>query len=131
MANTNDFQLCKEYLINYLHTIKTQSDQYQMELSKHFQTCPTIPKLSFDQIQRCLKEFVDRERNYLSVRNNEQLIKSKDNIHETNLLKTISTSCLINDQQVSLLHITSNRTDFCFVYQIIFCLPFRINPSND
>ncbi|CAF1272421.1 unnamed protein product [Didymodactylos carnosus] len=99
MANTNDFQLCKEYLINYLQNIKTQLGQYQIELTKHFQSCPVIPKLSFDQIQHCRKELVDRERKYLSMRNNGQLIKFKDNIDETNLFNSICTSSLIHDQQ--------------------------------
>jgi hypothetical protein len=111
MAKTNDFDLCKEYLINYIQNIKKQLNQYQLELIKQSQSCPLIKTLSFDQIEitlsfdqikHCLKQLVDRERKYLSMRNNDQLIKFKDDIHENILLKTISTSSLMNNQQVNL-----------------------------
>jgi hypothetical protein len=99
MAKTNDFELCKNYLMHYIQTIKTQLNQCQIDLTKQFQSCP-ITKLSFDQIEYGLKELVNRERKYLSITNNEQLIKFKDDIYEKNLFKTISTCSLINHQQV-------------------------------
>ncbi len=74
MANINDFELCKTYLTYYIQTIQTQLKQCQIELKKQSQSCP-ITKLTFDQIEHGLKELVRRERNYLSIRNNEQLIK--------------------------------------------------------
>ena len=103
MANTNDFQRCKEYLIVYIQNIEKQLNQCRMELTKHSQSC-SIPNatLSFDKIQQCLKQMVDRERKYLSMRNNDELFKFKEDIHEKNLFKTISTSSLINNQHVSL-----------------------------
>ena len=98
MANTNDFELCKTYLMYYIQTIQTQLKQCQIELTKQSQSCP-ITKLTFDQIEHGLKELVHRERKYLSIRNNEQLIKLKDDIHEKDLWKTISTySSKINHQ---------------------------------
>jgi hypothetical protein len=99
MAKTNDFELCKKYLMHYIQTIKTQLNQCQMNLTKQSQSCP-ITKLSFDIIECGLKELVDRERKYLSITNNEQLIKFKDDIDEKNLFKTMSTCSLINHQQV-------------------------------
>jgi hypothetical protein len=99
MANTNDFELCKTYIIYYIQTIQTQLKQCQIELTKQSQSCP-ITKLTFDQIEHGLKELVHRERKYLSIRNNEQLIKLKGDMYEKNLFKTISTSSLINQQQV-------------------------------
>ena len=103
MANTNDFQRCKEYLIVYIQNIEKQLNQCRTELTKHSQPCP-IPNatLSFDKIQQCLKQMVHRERKYLSMRNNDELFKLKEDIHEKNLFKTISTSSLINNQHVSL-----------------------------
>ncbi|CAF1289522.1 unnamed protein product [Rotaria sordida] len=91
MAKTNDFDLCKEYLMNYIQNIKKQLNQYQLELAKQqFRTCPII-ELSFEQIEHRLKELVNRERKYLSKRNNKQLIKFNDDIYEKDLFKTIST----------------------------------------
>ena len=113
MANTNDFELCKEYVMNYLETIKMQLNQCDIELREHAQSCPTIEKLSFDQIQQRLKEIVDRERNYLSLRNEDELNKFKDDIYEKQLFQTISTSpiaTMINNQQVTI-YIISNRFD--------------------
>ncbi|CAF4078673.1 unnamed protein product, partial [Rotaria sordida] len=91
MAKTNDFDLCKEYLMNSIQNIKKQLNQYQLELAKQqFRTCPII-ELSFEQIEHRLKELVNRERKYLSKRNNKQLIKFKDDFYEKELFKTIST----------------------------------------
>ena len=103
MANTNDFQRCKEYLIVYIQNIEKQLNQCRMELTKHYQSCPISNiTLSFDKIQQGLKQMVDRERKYLSMRNNDELFKFKEDIHEKNLFKTISASSLINNQHVSL-----------------------------
>ncbi|CAF5147014.1 unnamed protein product, partial [Rotaria magnacalcarata] len=44
---------------------------------------------------------VDRERKYLSKRNNDKLIKFKDDISEKQRLTTISTSALMNNQEVN------------------------------
>jgi len=101
MAKTTDFDVCKKYLMNYIKNIKKQFNQCQFELIKHSQSCP-IRTLSFDQIQYCLKEFVDRERKYLSTRHNDQLIKFKDDIHEKELFKTISTYFSKTNGQVNL-----------------------------
>ncbi|CAF1369208.1 unnamed protein product [Adineta steineri] len=49
-------------------------------------------KLSFDLIEQRLKELVARERKYLSQRNNDQLIKFKDDIHRAELFRQISTN---------------------------------------
>ncbi|CAF5229415.1 unnamed protein product, partial [Rotaria magnacalcarata] len=40
MANANDFNLCQEYLINYINDIKQQLHQCQMELTKLYQSRP-------------------------------------------------------------------------------------------
>ena len=102
MAKTNDFDLCKEYLMNYIQNIKKQLNQCQLELVKEkSQTCP-ITKLSVEQIEERLKELVDRERKYLSKRNNQQLIKFKDDIYGKDLLKTISSYFPQTTEQVKL-----------------------------
>ncbi|CAF5171411.1 unnamed protein product, partial [Rotaria magnacalcarata] len=101
MAKTNDFDLCKQYVMNYIENNKKQLNHCQFELTKQeeqFQTCPMI-ELSFEQIEQRLKELVDRERKYLSKRNNDKLIKFKDDISEKQRLTTISTSALMNNEE--------------------------------
>ncbi|CAF4085834.1 unnamed protein product, partial [Adineta steineri] len=71
--------------------IKKQINHCQFELSKYSQTCP-IRELSFHLIEQRLKELVARERKYLSQRNNDQLIKFKDDIHQAELFKQIYTN---------------------------------------
>ncbi|CAF1570336.1 unnamed protein product, partial [Rotaria magnacalcarata] len=86
MAKTNDFDLCKQYVMNYIENNKKQLNHCQFELTKQeqqFQTC-SIKELSFEQMEQRLKELVDRERKYLSKRNNEKLLKFKDDISENN-----------------------------------------------
>lgn len=58
---------CMYIGIQFLHEVNVI-----VELTKHSQSYPIRP-LPFDQVELRLKEFVDRERKYLSTRNNEQL----------------------------------------------------------
>ncbi|CAF3776931.1 unnamed protein product, partial [Rotaria socialis] len=101
MAKTNDFDLCKQYVMNYIENNKKQLNHCQLELAKQeqqFQTCP-IQGLSFELMEQRLQELVDRERKYLSKRNNDKLIKFKDDICKKQLLTKISTTSLMNNQQ--------------------------------
>ncbi|CAF2256135.1 unnamed protein product [Rotaria magnacalcarata] len=100
MAKTNDFDLCKQYVTNYIENNKKQLNHCQFELTKQeqqFQTC-SIKELSFEQMEQRLKELVDRERKYLSKRNNNKLTKFKDDISGKQLLKTMSTASLMKNQ---------------------------------
>jgi hypothetical protein len=91
MANTtNDTKICHEYLLNYLQNIKKQLRQCQLELIKQSQSC-AIASLLLDEIDKCLKDYVHNQRNSISKRNNDQLVKFKQHIHESDLCKTIST----------------------------------------
>ena len=101
MAKTNDFELATEYLTNYLQNIESYLSQCQMELTKHSQSYP-IESLPFDQVELRLKEFVDRERNYLSTRNNEQLNNFKDDIRGKELFEIISICFSQNNLQVNI-----------------------------
>lgn len=51
-----------------------------------------------DQIDHSLKEFIDRQRKYLSIRNNAELMKFKKTISEKDLAKALSTCQLTTDQ---------------------------------
>ncbi|CAF4885114.1 unnamed protein product [Rotaria socialis] len=116
MAKTNDFELCKQYVMNYIENNKKQLNHWQFELAKQeqqFQAC-LIQGLSFEYIEYRLKELVHRERKYLSKRNNDKLIKFKDDISEKQQLTTISTTSLMNNPQVNLYNFKLNL--FCFSY---------------
>jgi hypothetical protein len=88
MARSNDFLFCQQYLINYLEHVKQQIEQYKLKLSQQSTLCPILP-VSFDRINRCLKEFVDSEQNYLSKRNQNQLINFKDKLENRALYESI------------------------------------------
>jgi hypothetical protein len=90
MTQTADSDICQQYLINYIEDLKNQIDQYQMELGNQSALCP-ITSLSLDHMDHCLKEFVNGQRNYLSRRNNDQLVKFKDHIEENELFEIITT----------------------------------------
>ncbi|CAF3336346.1 unnamed protein product, partial [Rotaria socialis] len=54
MAKTNDFDLCKQYVMNYIENNKKLLNHCQFELTKQeqqFQTCPMI-ELSFEQMEQ-------------------------------------------------------------------------------
>jgi hypothetical protein len=97
MANTNDFELCQQYLMNYMETIKTQLNQYQIELNKQQQSC-SIKDLRIDQIDICLHKFVNCQRKYLTIRNNSDLTKFKDNISANDLFQSVSIHQLTTEQ---------------------------------
>ncbi|CAF2047118.1 unnamed protein product [Rotaria magnacalcarata] len=100
MTKTNDFNLCKQYAMNYMGNNKKQLNHCQFELGRQeqqFQTCP-FKELSFEHIESRLKELVYSERKYLSKRNNDKLLKFKEDISEKQLLKTISTASFMNNQ---------------------------------
>ena len=90
MAQTDDFEICQHYLINYIKDIQQQIDQYQIKLTRQSTICP-ITSVSFDNIDHCLKEYVDCQRKYLSTRNNKQLIKFKGDIKENELFESVTT----------------------------------------
>ncbi|CAF4127151.1 unnamed protein product [Rotaria magnacalcarata] len=99
MAKTNDFQICQQYLDNYINTMKKEIDTCHIQLNNQAQSYP-LTTLSLDRLDHYLKEFVDSQRKYLSTRNNKQLQKFIDDFHEKQLFETISTyHFTIIDQQ--------------------------------
>ncbi|CAF4454554.1 unnamed protein product, partial [Rotaria magnacalcarata] len=96
IAKTNDFENCHQYLLNHINDLKINLDQYQMELNRQSPSCP-ITTLSLDQIDQRLNEFVICQRKYLLMKNNNQLLKFKDNFHDKDLFKTVSTFRLTTD----------------------------------
>ena len=98
MAKTDDSELYQQFLMTYIEDIKKQIDQYQIELVKQSDVWISIPSVSFDQIDRCLTEFVHCQRQYLSTRNHHQLTKFKDDIRESMLFEIITTYYPTMDQ---------------------------------
>ena len=89
MVQTDNFQLCHQYLTDYIENMKKQLNQYEIKLREQSQRYP-ITKFSFDQIDTCLKDYVNCQRKYLTIRNKQQLIKFQDNvIQREDSLKTI------------------------------------------
>jgi hypothetical protein len=89
LAKTNDLELCQQYLTHYIEDMKKQIDQYELKLTKQSALCP-IKFISLDQIDYCLKEFVDCQRNYLTIRNNNQLAKFQEKNEEKELFEIIT-----------------------------------------
>ncbi|CAF4222111.1 unnamed protein product, partial [Rotaria sordida] len=89
MTMTTNFELCRRYIIKYIKDIEHELDLYQMKLREQTQLCP-VTTLPLVQIDSHLKKLVQRERHYLSVRNNDQLNKFKDDLHVQQLFETIS-----------------------------------------
>ena len=101
-------------------------NQCQLELAKEQAQACLVIELSIEQIEQRLKELVDRERKYLSKRNNEQLIKFKDDIYEKNLLKTISNYFPNTNEEVNLNRLLTIRQKQAEIWQEQQMLQIRI-----
>ena len=89
MEKAHDFDLCQQYLMNNIEQMKQQMEEYKTELTKQSELCP-IGKPLFNEIDHCFKEFVDTQRNYLTIRNDNQLNIFKDHIKESELFEIIT-----------------------------------------
>ncbi|CAF1465655.1 unnamed protein product [Rotaria sordida] len=78
-----------QYVIEYISEINHELDQCQMKLTKQTQPCP-ITTLPLEQIDSHMKKVVEKERQYVSLRNNDQLTKFKDDLHRQQLFQPIS-----------------------------------------
>src|SRR5689334_16435494 len=89
MANTTDFELCRQYIMKYITDVEDELHECQKKLTEQTQLCP-VTTLPLEQIDSHMKKVVEKERQYLSLRNNDQLTKFKDNLHHQQLFQTIS-----------------------------------------
>ncbi|CAF3135016.1 unnamed protein product [Rotaria sp. Silwood2] len=98
-----------------------------MELDKQAQSYP-LTTLSLDQLDQYLKQFVDCQRKYLSMRNNKHLQKFRDEFHEKLLLETISTFRLniINLNQY-INRLKSIREKQATIYEDLLMLEMRVS----
>ncbi|CAF5184021.1 unnamed protein product, partial [Rotaria magnacalcarata] len=125
MANANDFNLCQEYLINYINDIKQQLHQCQMELTKLYQSRP-IATLSMNEVDRCLKEFVVCQRKYLSIRNNNQLVNFQDDLSEKELFTLVSAYSLTTNQNEHMHQLITIREQQVKLWEQLLMLRMRI-----
>ncbi|CAM4898206.1 unnamed protein product [Rotaria socialis] len=96
-----------------------------MELDRQSQPCP-ITTLSLDQIDHCLNEFVICQRKYLLMKNNNQLLKFKDNFHDKDLFKTVSTFRLTIDRNAYINQLLLIREKQGEIYEELLILEMRI-----
>jgi hypothetical protein len=120
MAKTDDFELCRQYLLNYVESIKQELHTYERKLLEQTDLYP-ITEVSLEKLDYHLKEFVNRERNYVIKRNTYKLEKFKGNIQNTQSLSIITAdSSTIN--QVCL------YIDNCFYFNDLLLLLFFFHP---
>ncbi|CAF1513675.1 unnamed protein product [Adineta ricciae] len=67
----------------------TELNKYQTELNTQKQSCPIVD-LSMDQIDQCLKQFIDSQRQYLLTRKKNELKKFKDHISTNEIIQSVS-----------------------------------------
>jgi hypothetical protein len=91
MANTQDYDLCHAYLLNYVQDIKKQMNQLQMKLILHSEMYP-ITSISLERIDQHLKEFMNCQRKYLSIRNSNEFKKFADHTMEDELFDMITSN---------------------------------------
>ncbi|CAF1494665.1 unnamed protein product, partial [Adineta steineri] len=71
--------------------LNEQINQYETELATQLSSYSMIP-ISIDQVDTCLKEYVNHQRQYLVTKNSNQLAKLQDEIVANKLYETIMTS---------------------------------------
>ena len=84
-----DFDFCQQYLDGYIENLKKQLNECQLELMKQSESY-AITHVTLNQIDHGLKEFVDTQRKYLSSRNDQQLVKFKENRRHEKLYEALS-----------------------------------------
>ena len=128
MTKTNDFQICQQYLDNYINTMKKEIDTCHIQLNNQAQSYP-LTTLSLDRLDHYLKGFVECQQKYLSLRNHRQLQKFTDNFHEKQLYETISTYHLTTIDQVCLLDFLIELIIF-YLFKLSF-LESIYQPANE
>ena len=110
MAQSNEHDVCHRYLLSYIEDRRKALAQQEMKLDEQSTLCPIVP-VPFDRIDRCLREFVDGERNYLTKRNRKQLVKFKEYIQGKQLYDVTIRSSLTEDQV--------NANKFCSLFESV------------
>ncbi|CAF4131232.1 unnamed protein product, partial [Adineta steineri] len=91
LSKTNDYELCFQYFTNYIGQLNEQINLYETELTTQLSSYLMIP-ISVNQVDTCLKEYVNHQRQYLVTKNSNQLTKLQDEIQANKLYETIMTS---------------------------------------
>ncbi|CAF4448913.1 unnamed protein product, partial [Adineta steineri] len=84
LSKTDDYELCFQYPTNYIGQLNEQINQYETELATQLSSYSMI-SISVNQVDTCLKEYVNHQRQYLLTTNNNQLTKIQDEIQANKL----------------------------------------------
>ena len=133
MAKTDQLQICKQYVVTQLDNIKQQLDQCNSELTTQAQTSlssssslMSILLPSQEILDRCLKEYVSLQQNYLFRRMDQQLIKYKDEIYDQQLYRHLSAYNITIAQQQAIQQLINLRQQQLEVYEEVIILNERI-----
>ncbi|CAF1164425.1 unnamed protein product, partial [Adineta ricciae] len=91
MSQTDNFELCHQYIMNYIEDFRKQINHCEKELTTQLTSYPIMP-ITFQQVDTCLNEYVDSQRKYLLKRNNDQLTEFQNDINANKLYETIMKS---------------------------------------
>ena len=142
MAKTDQLQICKQYVVTQLDNIKQQLDQCNLELITQAQTSLSSSSSSLmaillpsqEILDRCLKEYVSLQQNYLFRRMDQQLIKYKDEIYDQQLYRHLSAYNITIAQQQAIQQLINLRQQQLEVFEEVIILNERILyqflPSN-
>jgi hypothetical protein len=97
MARSDDFQQCHHHLRQHIETVQKRIVSCEQQLRDQEQAYP-IQTLPLHRVDHCLKAYVDCQRKYLKMRNNDQLAKFKETSKEKELTPTVLTSHLTTEQ---------------------------------
>ncbi|CAF1578519.1 unnamed protein product [Rotaria sordida] len=124
-VESNDFEMCHQYLKNYINELSEQMKQCQIEVKNQSKLCP-FKELSLDTIDQCLNQFVECQRNYLFRRHNRQVIEFKNNLHAKQLWTTLSTNNLTFDRNKCMNELWKIREKQGGLYEEVLTLEMRI-----
>ncbi|CAM4987477.1 unnamed protein product [Rotaria socialis] len=97
MAKTNEPDLCKQYIVEYLNEIKIHLDLCRIKLNTQAQSwISTLPSLEI--LDDNLKQYVRLQNKHLSTTIDKQLARYKNVLEEKKVLQQISFYLTPNDQ---------------------------------
>jgi hypothetical protein len=97
LAKTNDYQLCQEFVVNYVHELNRQFHECILASIKQSQSCPST-LLPLETLDERLTEFVCLQRNYLFAKKKDQLKRFQDLIRERELFQSLMNHDVIVSQ---------------------------------
>ena len=127
MAKTDKPAICQQYVISKLTNNRHQLDECNMELFRQTQSTPiSILLPSFDILDKCLKDYVSLQQNYLYKRIENQLNIYKNNIYEQKLHHQLFAYNLTTAQQQAIQQLVYLQQVKVEVYEELIMFKERI-----